>query len=222
MLGRRTRTWLSVVGGPLAAAALSLGTSARAAEPLQLDFVTHASFFSRETKQPGPLDPHVFVSDGAAPATAGPQGIEHVAGFRPLLLSEPADTSLSSARGKPLGFTAGQWLGATGHVTITAVPNGGAEIVASFTGLRPGGTYSLFENHFDTDPVRFTPLDGKGTRNSFKARRDGSASVSVRSPEVPTGVNAVLLVYHSDGQSHGTSRGQIGVNAHHQLIAKVP
>jgi hypothetical protein len=222
MLERRIRTWLSAAGGALAAAALFLGASARAAEPLQLDFVTHATFFSQETKQPSPLDPQVFVSDGSAAAAVGPQGIEHVAGFRPLLLSDPADTKLSSAKGKPLGFTVGKWLGATGRVIITADPKGGARIVASFEGLKPGGTYSLFENHFDTNPVRFTPLDGKGTRNSFKARRDGSASVSVRSPEMPTGVNAVLLVYHSDGKSHGESRGQIGVNAHHQLIAKVP
>jgi len=222
MPGRRTRTWLSLSGGTLAAAALFFSASARAAEALQLDFVTHASFFSQETKQPSHLDPQVFVSDGAAPAAVGPQGIEHVAGFRPLLQSDPADTNLSSAKGKPLGFTAGKWLGATGHVTITPDPNGGAQIVASFKGLKPGGTYSLFENHFDTKPVSFTPLDGKGTRNSFKAKRDGSASVSVRSPEMPTGVNAVLLVYHSDGKSHGESRGQIGVNAHHQLIAKVP
>ena len=222
MLGRRTRTWLSVAGGTLAAASLFSSASAHAAEPLQLDFVTHSSFFSQETKQPSPLDPQVFVSDGAAPAAVGPQGIEHVAGFRPLLLSDPANTNLSSAKGKPLGFTAGKWLGATGHVTITPDPNGGAQIVASFKGLKPGGTYSLFENHFDTKPVSFTPLDGKGTRNSFKARRDGTASVSVRSPEMPTGVNAVLLVYHSDGKSHGDSRGPIGVNAHHQLIAKVP
>lgn len=222
MLGRRTRTWLLVAGGTLAVGNLFFSASARAAEPLQLAFVTHASFFSQETKQPSPLDPQVFVSDGSALAAVGPQGIEHVAGFRPLLLSDPADTNLNSAKGKPLGFTAGKWLGAMGHVTITADPNGGAQIVASFTGLKPSGTYSLFENHFDTKPVSFTPLDGKGTRNSFKAKRDGSASVSVRSPGMPTGVNAVLLVYHSDGKSHGESRGQIGVNAHHQLIAKVP
>jgi hypothetical protein len=189
---------------------------------MELDFVTHASFFSQESKQPSPLDPQVFVGDGAAPAAVGPQGIEHVAGFRPLLLSDPPNTKVSSARGTPLGFTAGKWLGATGHVTITPDPKGGATVVATFEGLKPGGTYSLFENHFDTNPISFTPLDGKGTRNSFKAKRDGSASASVRSPDVPTSVNAVLLVYHSDGRTHGESRGQIGVNAHHQLIAKVP
>jgi hypothetical protein len=197
-------------------------TSARAAEPVELDFVTHASFFSQETKQPSPLDPQVFVRDGAAPAAIGPQGIEHVAGFRPLLLSDPPNTKVNSAKGTPLGFTAGKWLAASGQVTITPDPKGGAKILARFEGLKPGGAYSLFENHFDTGPVSFTPLDGRGTHNSFKARRDGSASVSVHSPDMPTSVNAVLLVYHSDGKSHGESRGEIGVTAHHQLIAKVP
>lgn len=221
MLRFGNRTWRSVAGVALAAS-LPWFTSARAAEPVALDFVTHASFFSRETKQPSPLDPQVFVSDGTAPAAVGPQGIEHAAGFRPLLLGDPPGTKLSSAKGTPLGFTAGGWLGATGHVTITPDSKGGATIRATFKGLRPGGTYSLFENHFDTKPVTFTPLDGKGTRNSFKAKRNGSATVTVHSPDMPTSVNAVLLVYHSDGKSHGESRGQIGVNAHHQLIAKVP
>ena len=39
---------------------------------------------------------------------------------------------------------------------------------------------------------------------------------------MPTGVNAVLLVSHSDGKAHKQSRGGIGITAHHQLIAKVP
>ncbi len=221
MLRFGNRVWRSLAGVALAASLAWFG-SARAAEPIKLDFVTHASFFSRETKQPHPLDPQVFVRDGAAPAALGPQGIEHAAGFRPLLLGDAPGTMLHSAKGTPLGFTAGEWLGATGRVTITPDAKGGATIRARFEGLRPGGTYSLFENHFDTRPIGFTPLDGKGTRNSFHAKRNGSASVTVRSPDVPTGVNALLLVYHSDGKSHGESRGQIGVNAHHQLIAKVP
>ena len=218
----QVRRWASVHGGVLAAAVLLHGATAQAAEPLQLQFVTHASFFSKETKQPTPLDPQVFVRDPGAGAGVGPQAIEHVKGLRNLLLSDPPETPVSSATGKALGLTAGKWLGATGTVTITPDPQGGAEVVATFQGLKPGGTYSLFENHFDTNPVTFTPLDGKGTANSFKAKRDGSASTKVSSPEMLTGANAVLLVYHSDGRTHGTSRGQLGVTAHHQLIAKVP
>ncbi len=222
MPGERTRKWASIIAGVFGATALAGAGPARAAEPLRLDFVTHASFFSRETKQANPIDPQVFVRDPAAPAAMGPQGIRHVKGVRPLPLSDAPQTKLYTATGKPLGFTAGEWLGATGRVTITPDQKGGGEIVATFEGLRPGGVYSLFENDFATKPISFSPLDGRGTRNSFKARGDGSASVKVHAPKMPTGVNAVLLVYHSDGKTHGRSRGNPGVTAHNQLIAKVP
>ena len=49
-----------------------------AASTLKMTFVTHAVFFSTESKQPQPLDPHVFVHDPAAQAATGPQGIKHV------------------------------------------------------------------------------------------------------------------------------------------------
>jgi hypothetical protein len=194
----------------------------RAASPLTLKFVTHASFFSEETHQPKALDPHAFVKDPNAPAATGPQNIEHAAGYRPALLNDAASTPVFTAAGKPLGFTFGRWLGAKGTVTITPLASGGARITAHFTGLRPNGVYSLFENHFDQQPVGFTPLDGTGKKNSFRAKPDGTARIAVAAPQMLTHANAVLLVYHSDRTSHGSSRGEIGINAHHQLIARLP
>lgn len=195
---------------------------AAAESPSALAFVTHAAFFSKETRQGQALDPQAFVRDPAANAGTGPQNIEHVAGYRPALLTDPTDSRLFTAQGKPLsGFTLESWLGARGDVMITPLKAGGARIAARFTGLRPRGVYSLFENHFDQKPVGFTPLDGKGKSNSFTAKPDGTGVITVNAPEMLTGANAVLLVYHSDGKAHGTSRGTIGVTAHHQLIAKV-
>jgi hypothetical protein len=46
--------------------------------------------------------------------------------------------------------------------------------------------------------------------------------VTVKVPQAMSNANAVLLVYHSDQQAHGESRGQIGVDAHHELIARIP
>jgi hypothetical protein len=80
--------------------------------------------------------------------------------------------------------------------------------------------YSLFENHFDQKPVGFTPLDGAGTDNDFVAGPDGRAVKTLTAPAPLTHDNAVLVVYHSDGKSHGTTRGMIGVDAHHQPIAR--
>lgn len=187
-----------------------------------LDFLTHAAFFSEETHQPVPLDPHVFVQETGAPAGNGPQNIQHIAGLRPAHISDPGSLPVFTAPGRPLGFSLAQWLGASGTVTITNRPGGNSVITARFRHLRPNGIYSLFENHFDQNPVGFTPLDGTGKRNTFKANPNGTATISVRPSGVLTHDNAVLLVYHSDRQAHGASRGEIGINAHHQLIARIP
>ena len=186
-------------------------TPARAAETVHLRFVTHAAFFSGEMHLGQAIDPQMFVRDRKAPAGIGPQKIRHVAGIRNLRFSDASSTPLFSAAGKRLGFTAGRWLGAHGVVTIAAAANG-ANIVATFSGLKPHGVYSLFENHFDVKPVGFTPLDGDGKHNSFTAGAAGDATVRIHSPRMLTHANAVLLVYHSDGKTHGRVRGQIGIN----------
>jgi hypothetical protein len=202
--------------------AIALATPvAVGAASLQLPFVTHAAFFSQETHQAHPLDPQVFVREAQAPAATGPQAIDHVAGYRPARVADPPDMPLFTAAGRPLGFTLGAWLGARGTVTIVPAA-GGTTVAARFTGLRPRGVYSPFENHFDQRPIGFSPLDGQGTKNSFVANADGTAAITVQTPAMLTSANAVLLVYHSDSETHGTSRGKIGVTAHHQLIAKVP
>lgn len=185
-------------------------------------FVTHAAFFSKETKQPKSLDPQVFVRDAASPGAVGPQGIEHVAGVRPAFIDADAkSTPVLTAKGESLGFTLGQWLGAKGSATIRQSAGGKATITASFSGLHPDGHYSLFENHFDQKPIGFTPLDGTGEHNNFVAGKNGRAKITVTAPAMPTKVNAILLVYHSDGKDHGKERGSIGVTAHHQLIAPI-
>lgn len=188
--------------------------------PIHLTFMTHAAFFSYEMKLKTPIDPQVFVKDAASKAAKGPQNIKHVAGLRPARITKDAKSDeLYDAKGKPLGFTLATWLGATGTVTITPAASG-ANLSASFTGLIPNGHYSLFENHFDQKPIGFTPMDGAGTKNNFTAGKDGIATIRMTIPAMPTHANAVLLVYHSDGQDHGAVRGQIGVDAHHQLIAR--
>jgi len=205
----------------LALAVISL--PGRADDAVHLDFMTHASFFSAETHQPKPLDPHVFVADASAAAAVGPQNIQHVAGIRPALIDQdPKSAALVNAKGEALEFNLGGWLAAKGTVAITPSGGGKAEILIQFSHLQPGGHYSLFENHFDQKPIGFTPLDGMGKTNDFVAGADGTAKLTVTAPHMLTHDNAVLLVYHSDRTAHGEQRGEIGVNAHHQLIARIP
>ena len=206
----------------LAAASLLLGLAARgfAASPLKMSFITHAAFFSAESKQPKTLDPQVFVHDPAAEAATGPQGIKHLAGVRPPLIDQdPKSSMLYNAEDKPLGFDLQTWLSASGSVTITD-RDGKPFLEAEFKGLKPNAHYSLFENHFDHTPVTFTAMDGTGTTNSFVTQSDGSAKISVALTDFPTHANAVLLIYNSEGQTHGLERGKIGIDAHHQSIAR--
>ncbi len=150
----------------------------------------------------------------------GPQGIKHAAGFRPALIETDAkSTPLFNAQGAPLGFTLAEWLAPTGQATMTPTTAGGVVIKLTFEHLRPDATYSLFENHFDQKPVGFTPLDGAGSANSFKTDAKGHATATVTAPQPD---NAILLILDYDGQTHSTSRGEIGVNAQHQLIARPP
>ena len=94
--------------------------AAAAQTGLDLQFILHAVFFSDETHQAKPLDPHAFVKDAAALAAVGPQNIPHVAGFRPALVAGPLDVEAFNAQGKSLGFTLADWFAAKGSVKITA------------------------------------------------------------------------------------------------------
>src|SRR5258708_19408304 len=200
----------------LAAAGMqfALAGGSFAASPLKINFVRHASFFSTETKQPKTLDPQVFVQDPAAEAATGPQGIKHAAGVRPPLVEQDAKSSLLyNADGKPLGFDLHTWLSPSGTVTITE-QDGKILLEATFKGLKPNGSYSLFENHFDHTPVTFTAMDGTGKTNSFIAQPDGTAKISITLPDFPTHPNAVLLIYNTDTHSHAFVPRKIHIDQH--------
>jgi hypothetical protein len=184
-------------------------------------FVPHAAFFSLEAKTADLVDPHAFVIDSAAPAATGPQGIAHAAGLRPAFALDDPRSSIVNAQGKQLGFTLAEWFGARGSVTLTPGPTS-TTVAFELAGLKPGGLYSLFENHFHADGVTFTPLDGTAKTNTFRASARGTAAGTIVAPGAITHAEAVLLVYHSDNTDHGAERGQIGLTAHHQLIVRVP
>ena len=173
--------------------AVPTGVCAASSETIH-SFVMHAAFFSVETHQPQLVDPNVFIAASGVPAGTGPQEIVHVAGVRPAFPTDDAATDARAADGRPLGFTLGTWFGARGTIVIDmSLPNS-PRIRATFNGLQPGGMYSLFEPHFAASGITVT-LRGALTH-----------------------ANAVVLVYHSDGASHGTERGRPGFDAHDQLI----
>ncbi|MFN2461816.1 MAG: hypothetical protein ABR591_14240 [Candidatus Velthaea sp.] len=208
----------------LIAALVLLSAAVADAEPTRhvQRFLTHAAFFSLESKQANLLDPQVFVTDPSSAAGTGPQGIVHMAGVRPAFAVDDPDVRLVNAQGMPLGFTLGQWLSARGRASISPLADGKTTMAYVLSGLVPGGVYSFFENHFASDGVTFTPLDGSAQHNTFTATALGTASGSVSIPGAVTRSEGILLVYHSDRAAHGMTRGQIGIDAHHQLIIRVP
>ncbi len=194
---------------------------ALAAEPVRLLFIPHGEFFSKITHQTTLLDPQVFVRDDGATAAVGPQGIPHNAGFRNARLSDPIDAHTWNAEGTPLPFTLGQWLEASGNAQIVDTPTG-SRVTMRFAHLVPNGVYNVFENHFEDTPVTYTALDGRGTENAFVAKPDGSADVTISASHRLTNMSGLLVIYHSDGKTHGLSRGRLGIDAHHQLVLRIP
>jgi hypothetical protein len=197
-------------------------TPGNGAAPITVAFESHGAFFSKETHQRAATDPHVFIKVTGAASGAGPQEIVHAAGLTPAPLEDPAATPLFTADGRPLKITLGQWLGASGTVTIGGTIGGKEQVTASFKGLVVRGSYSLFEVTFKPSGNTFAPLDGAGTANNFVATDQGAGNLTVTIPAKLSHANAVLLVYHSDGQAHAMLQGAPGLTAHHQLIARVP
>jgi hypothetical protein len=187
-----------------------------------LTFVSHAAFFSTRTNEAAALDPQVFVKDAAAPAGLGPQDIQHDVGLRPALISDPPESDLFSAQAAPLGLTLNQWFSAAGTVDIVPLNANAENVIVHFQGLSPHGVYSLFENRDDQQTTVYTPLDGVGTSNSFVADAGGSGSMTFLVTPPLTRGNAIVLVFHSDGSPHGMSRGGVGLDAHDQLIVRLP
>jgi len=183
-------------------------------------FSPYAPFFSSSTGTMPAVDPHVFVKDPTAIAGVGPQSIAHADGYRPALVqSDPLASPLFNAHGAPLGRTLGQWLGATGSVDLETINANAQRATVRFSGLSPYGAYSVFVQPAGQDETAFTPLDGAGVGNTFVADAGGSASLSVLvSPPLASG-SAIVVVFHSDGLTHGLDFGAVGITSHIQLIA---
>ncbi len=197
------------------------GVDAQASGYARVTFINHGTLYSIVTGQGRLVDPQIFMKSENAKAGVGLQNIPHAAGVVPLQLDSRQNLLLYNAEGNPLNLTLGKWIGATGTMTVTR--NGaGSRVVTEFSGLIPGGSYSLFVITFNPAGDAYAPADGTGLDNSFTSDPDGTGAVTVESPVLLTDKNAVVLVYHSDGNPHGADRGVPGITAHDQLAARLP
>lgn len=222
----RSRVRLAFLG-LLTLSLAGFGSSAPAAgrqRPQNVAYELHMVFFSHEAGLSTVIDPQMFVSAPGTPGGVGPQGIYHVANFAPAPANDAPSTELFNANGQDIAVTLGAWEAARGRAILRC--RGGVESVQNqFSHLIPEGVYSLFVVHFTVmGPGRFTPLGAvDGSTNSFIANQVGHAHAKLSASACLTsGIEGVVLVWHSDGHTHGSSIGNPGVTSHNHLIFRVP
>ncbi len=131
-------------------------------------------------------------------------------------------------RGEDLGFTLGDWLAARGVGTYLEV-DGNATMDLVFRNLIPNGTYTVWWAGVTHEPYRFVVAPAgaaDGSENSFRANASGNGSFHVRMPSLPPGSNEtrtlIVVRYHSDGRTPGSTPGPYGKTAHVQLLYRMP
>lgn len=132
-------------------------------------------------------------------------------------------------KGAGLGFTLEQWLAAMGTGNYTT-ESGKASLDLTFDHLVPDGTYTVWCTRLTMPPEPraddFPCGSEDGSENSFTADADGNGALSVAMPPLlPSDektVSMLALAYHSDGQAHGASPGDFGLNSHVQLFWMLP
>ena len=136
-------------------------------------------------------------------------------------------------KGKSLGMTLGQWLKhrGTGNYQVT---DGTGNLDLEFTGLVPGGVYTMWHAFMALPPpVPFTgtldlPLGARdGSESVFVADEHGNAkfvhsfSPGLQFSDVWT-TSVLAIAYHSDGKTYGGSPGAPGLHSHIPLLVMLP
>lgn len=136
-------------------------------------------------------------------------------------------------KGKPLGFTLGEWLKHRGS-GIYSSKDGVGTLELEFTGLVPNGVYTLWHSFMAFPPPDpFTgaldlPLGARdGSESAFFADANGNAKfVHTFKPGLEMSdvwTTSLLAVnYHSDGKTHRGHPGAFGTQAHIPLFLMLP
>lgn len=133
------------------------------------------------------------------------------------------------SKGKSLGFTLKQWLGATGAGTYT-VTGDNAELNLTFTNLVPNGTYTVWCSRITLPPnvnIVDKPCGAPdGSENAFTADAAGNTIFNLKLKPLEEStketVTAIALAYHSDGKTYGAAPGDFGLNSHVQIAFLIP
>ena len=133
-----------------------------------------------------------------------------------LIAPHAATFKRNSADASPAGVTRERWFGATG-TWQSSTEDGLLQAHVSFTGLVPGGRYSLFSRHASKSADKVAPLDLSGATTSFVASPAGSAITTITLSQETKSGDEVLLVYQTNDAAHPKTIGALGTNAFIQL-----
>lgn len=133
-------------------------------------------------------------------------------------------------KGSELGFTFGEWLGATGSVQYVKHANQTDEVHLAFKNLRPDSVYTLWcvVTWLPPNESAFELPCGSpdGSQVTYHSNANGGIEAHLRMSAMPFSTDEMLsslcLAYHSDGQPHGPIVGDYGKNAHIHLCIDVP
>jgi hypothetical protein len=135
----------------------------------------------------------------------------------PRLIAPTAITfNRNAADAGPAGIAPAMWSAGAGSWS-SSTEDGVLSARATFTGLVPGGHYSLFSRHISNKTEVIEPVDHSGTTNSFIASPAGGATATVTLSQQIVHGDQIWLIYHADATDHPKTIGHLGVDAFVQL-----
>ncbi len=135
-------------------------------------------------------------------------------------------------KGRDLGFTLGEWLGASGSGKYSC-NDGAGSLSASFSNLVPDGVYTMwswyvaipFPEPFATYDLPFGSRDGAESvftaDSSGNATYDGNIGTCLQGSGSQV-AEGLAIAYHSDGNTYGSHMGPAGEIAHVHLFLLLP
>jgi len=136
-------------------------------------------------------------------------------------------------KGKPMGFTLGEWYAGSGKVNYTC-ENGQGTIRARFNRLRPDAVYTMWHFFFASPPTKPSigtydiPMGSRdGTQSIFHTDKNGKATfektikpcLQLSGEHLASGL---AISWHSDGKTYGPLPGEFSINSHVQLFTLLP
>ena len=136
-------------------------------------------------------------------------------------------------KGKPLGFTLGEWFAAKGHGSYTC-EDGVGTVELEFKNLVPEGVYTVWHDFAVWPPTE--PFKGfydlpfgarDGSENVFVTNAKGDARfVRTIKPCLQLSgeqlISELAIAWHSDGRTYGSETGEFSTDTHVHMYVPLP